>query len=188
MSKLFVDFDGVLMNTIKKIVELYNIDYDDNINWPDVNSWSFIELNKSTPDKIDEYFDSSKFFWNLEYMDDAKTIIPMLQEKWFGDNFYVVTTGRDRNVNLKKWNIQNYFPTFNLNHFIGININEFNDKSHIDMSGGVFIDDLSSNLRSSNADIKICFGSVYPWNEDWDGIRCRTWFEVYRILSKIMES
>lgn len=185
MSKLFVDFDGVLMNTIKRITDLYNTDFNDDKKWPDVNSWSFSELNKTTPEIIDQYFDSAKFFWGLDYMDDAATIVPMIQDKWFKDSFYIVSTGRERNLKLKKWNIPRYFPEFDINHFIGIDINKFNDKSHIDMSGAVFIDDLSENLMSSNADIKICFGSVYPWNSDWNGVRCKTWFEVYRLINEL---
>lgn len=44
------------------------------------------------------------------------------------------------------------------------------------------IDDLSKNLKTSNATHKICFGEKFNWNKDWDGIRCQTWYDIKRIL------
>lgn len=51
-----------------------------------------------------------------------------------------------------------------------------------DMEGGIIIDDVASNLESSNASLKICFGKVYPWNEKWEGIRAYDWLEVSTML------
>ena len=61
--------------------------------------------------------------------------------------------------------------------FIGIDIGKHNDKSHIDMSDGILIDDVANNLKSSNASDKICFGS-FSWGEPWGGKRCKDWKEV----------
>ena len=53
-----------------------------------------------------------------------------------------------------------------------------NDKSHIDMSDSIFIDDSYKNLATSNAKEKICFGDKYSWNEQWEGKRLLNWMEV----------
>ena len=57
------------------------------------------------------------------------------------------------------------------------------DKSCVDMSGGIFIDDSSNNLITSNADIKFCFGKEYPWNKDWTGIRFKRWMSVLTYIN-----
>ena len=63
---------------------------------------------------------------------------------------------------------------------------EYKDKSHIDMSDGIFIDDSVNNLETSNAAIKICFGDEYPWNEKWKGIRCANWHEVENYIERMV--
>ena len=50
------------------------------------------------------------------------------------------------------------------------------------MQGGILIDDNSSNLKTSSADILICYGDVYSWNEDWEGKRYFNWYEIYNHL------
>ena len=50
------------------------------------------------------------------------------------------------------------------------------------MSDGVFIDDSSHNLVTSNALVNVCFGDVYSWNEDWTGFRCKNWNDVKSFL------
>jgi len=56
------------------------------------------------------------------------------------------------------------------------------DKSSINMQGAIFLDDTTDNLNSSNADIKICVGNKYPWNDKWDGIRCYNWTDIKTLL------
>ena len=65
-----------------------------------------------------------------------------------------------------------------------MNFKEYDDKSHIDMSGGVYIDDNMKNLNT-NAKENICFGSIYEWNKDWEGKRCFNWYEVEKYLEKL---
>ena len=46
------------------------------------------------------------------------------------------------------------------------------------------IDDEQRYLDNSNANIKICFGDEYDWNEDWKGKRCFNWTELENYLMK----
>ena len=48
---------------------------------------------------------------------------------------------------------------------ICVDMKEYNDKSHIDICNGIFIDDMSKNLITSNAKEKILFGDECSWNE-----------------------
>ena len=56
------------------------------------------------------------------------------------------------------------------------------DKSEIDMTDGIFIDDSYNNLITSNATEKICFGDVYSWNEKWNGKRLANWMDIKKHL------
>lgn len=62
--------------------------------------------------------------------------------------------------------------------FIGVNLKQYTDKSHIDMQDGIFIDDSYNNLITSNAMFNICFGDKYVWNKNWKGVRCNNWHDV----------
>lgn len=109
-------------------------------------------------------------------MDWAKEVLDKLKENF---EITIVSSGYSPNLIAKDIWIRNNLPFCK---FIGVNLKEYKDKSHIDMSGGIFIDDSMSNLVTSNAWFNICFGDVYSWNEEWKGIRCYNWNDVYQLL------
>ena len=181
--KLFVDFDNTIVNSIKRICELYNDDfryYPDfrHIEWTEVTTWGFKELSCADTDYISTYFGQPRFFDCLEYMDYAYEVLDELVEKF---DIYIVTMGTEQNLKIKEEWINNSEFGGRVK-FIGLNFNDYIDKSAIDMSGGIIIDDEIRYLKSSNADVKICFGDTYEWNKDWDGIRCHNWMDVLRYL------
>lgn len=180
-KKIFIDYDGVIVNTIKAIVSLYEDDFCaykkyEPIDWENINTWNFEELKAATPDYINTYFNQPRFFRTVQFMKDAKYYIGRLSEEY---DITVVSAGYSPNLVLKEKWIKEHLPYCK---FVGVNYKEYSDKSHIDMSDGVFIDDSASNLITSNAKTRICFGKQYPWNEKWQGIRCNDWFEIYNIL------
>ena len=187
IKKLFIDFDSTLVLTIKRICDLYNEDFKNHpefkyINWVDVNTWEFKELNCASRDYINEYFKQPRFFENLEFMDNAEEIIFELIKKGYWIS--IVTMGSLKNLKLKKeWLDKKGL----LEHikFIGCDFSKYKDKSHVDMSGGLFIDDEDRYLMTSNADIKICFGDIYPWNENCEYTRSYNWCDVRRDLKYI---
>ena len=54
------------------------------------------------------------------------------------------------------------------------------DKGIVEMSGNgnIFMDDVESNLRSSNCDNKVLFGKRFDWNIGWNGDWVLDWSEV----------
>lgn len=183
-KKLFLDFDGTIVNTIKRIVDLYNEDFRSYskfipINWEDVKTWDFTECNCATAEYINTYFNQPRFFRDLEYMYLADYVIDKLKDIY---EIVVVSAGYNPNLREKeKWVKEN----LSFCKFIGVDLKKYSDKSHIDMSDGVFIDDSSNNLKTSNAKLKICFGETYDWNKDWLGIKCHNWYAIYDLLSKL---
>lgn len=167
--KIFIDLDCTLYNTVKQIVTMYDEDYCyysdyEKIPWTEVRTWDFTELKAAKPEHINHYFNQKRFFDNVEMFESAKETID-----WLSNNYKIVfvSHGYSPNLRLKQEYIKKHFPYA---EFIGVNLKEHSDKSCVDMSGegNIFIDDKSENLETSNADIKICFGDSYEWNDDFE--------------------
>lgn len=180
---LFIDLDGVCYDTIGRICALYNEDFQyydgfERIKSEQITSWDFNELRLTTKSYIDYYFCQPRFFEKLKLMPFVITYIDRLICDGYKVTF--ISKGEKPNLRLKDIWIKDNLPLCN---YIGVPIHQ--DKSIIDMGGCIFIDDSISNLSTSNADYKICFGKVYPWNADWEGIRCKDWFNVYKKIREI---
>ena len=178
--------DGCIVNTIKCICSLYNEDFQYyknfiHINWWEVNTWDFAECNCATSEYINTYFNQQRFFDRIEYMDWAEKILDILKEDF---EIIIVSSGYSPNLIAKEKWVKEHLPYCN---FIGVNLKEYKDKSHIDMFDSIFIDDSVNNLETSNAAIKICFGDEYPWNKKWDGIRCANWHEVENYIERVVD-
>lgn len=96
----------------------------------------------------------------------------------------IVSSGYSQNLRAKEEWCKEHLPFC---QFIGVNLKEYKDKSHIDMNGGLFIDDSAHNLETSNAKTKICFGEIYPWNIKWNGKHCWDWNIIYQIYKAELE-
>lgn len=149
------------------------------VKWWEVYTWDFTECNCASKEYINTYFNQQRFFDRVEYMDWAKNILDKLSEKY---DITIVSSGYSPNLKAKEIWIKNNLPYC---EFIGVNLKKYKDKSHVDMSDGIFVDDSMSNLITSNAKIKICFGDVYPWNENWNSIRCYNWQELGKYIENI---
>lgn len=185
IENIFVDFDGVIANTIKAIVSLYNEDFKyykkfKPVHWTDINTWDFEECNCASKEYVNTYFNQQRFFDKLEYMDWAKEVLDELNEHY---NITIVSSGYSPNIKAKEIWVNEHLPYC---QFIGVNFKEHSDKSHIDMGkNSIFIDDSVHNLITSNAEYKVCFGDIYDWNKDWDGKRCYSWFDIKRYINNI---
>ena len=184
-TKLFLDFDCTIVNTIKSIVDLYNEDFKyykkfKKINWIDVNTWDFKECDCASAEYINTYFNQQRFFDKVEFMDNGEEVLKRLSKKY---EIIVVSMGYSPNVFAKSVWMNNHMPYAK---FVGINFKKHNDKSHIDMSDGIFIDDNAKYLNT-NAKYQICFGEIYDWNRDWTGKRCFNWYEVEKYLEELEE-
>ena len=170
---------------MKVIADLYNEDFCyykkfKFVKWEDINSWDFDECELASSKYINMYFNQPRFFKRVEFMDNAEEIIPMLAQKY---DIYIVSHGYSPNLRLKRVWIEQHMPY--VKGFIGVNLKDHRDKSCVDMSGGIFIDDTAKNLETCNAKTRICFGDDYPWNCKWRGVRCRNWYDIGRFLNVI---
>lgn len=177
IKKIMIDFDCTIVDTIKAIVDNYNEDFQyykdfHHINWWEINTWDFEECDCASKEYLNTYFNQPRFFAKLEMMPWAERVINELKEYY---QIEIVTMGYSPNLKQKKIWVGKYFPEIPL---LTVNMKKHNDKSHIDMSDSIFIDDSYKNLATSNAKEKICFGDKYSWNEQWEGKRLLNWMEV----------
>lgn len=183
--KLYIDFDGTIVDTIKRICDIYNEDYSfyngfTPVHPDEIQTWDFDELKLSNRKAINQYFNQPRFFnEGLEDMFHACDVINQLHDD--GHTIIVVSTGSVPNLRLKKAWLKNHIA---FDEFIGVDIGTYKNKDHINMKGGVFIDDMTNNLKGSNAMRKICFGHEYEWNKDWRGERCSSWDNIIELLNK----
>lgn len=181
--KLYIDVDNTFLDSIGRITAMYNEDFSAYPKYKfvhpcQINTWGFEELKLADKDYINMYFNQPRFFKNVGFMDNAKEVVDRLKEHF---DITFVSMGSYANLRLKEKWLKENVPYAK---FKGLNTETYYDKSSIDMSDGVQIDDMTKMLETSNAATKICFGDDYPWNESCNFHRCRNWYDVGRYLMK----
>ena len=185
--------EGCIVDSVKAIVSLYNEDFSaykkfHYVNHLDINTWDFQECSCATADYINTYFNTPRFFERLEFMHNADYVLSKLSRHF---DITIVSHGYSPNLKIKKeWVNKHITPLVHKTcvfDFIGVNLKEHTDKSCIDMSNGIFIDDNISNLATSNASYKIVFGAVHSWNinnekKQYCYTRAVDWKRVYDII------
>ena len=186
---LFLDFDDTICLTSKQFVKLANKKYKKEEDWNNINRWDFKDLYPEiTNNDIDNIFSSEDFFVDLELCENCLDVINSIKNIV---NIHIATIGTDKNLkNKMKWIKKNLNTDFNFNGILDTGIN---DKSSIDMSGAIFIDDRIDNLRSSNANIKILYRNYH--NYSWQQIEPNdniyvvdSWEQIYSILDFISKN
>lgn len=177
-KKIFLDFDSTITDSVKAYCEVYNWLYNAHADYRKVNKWDLSDECLLAANYVEDIFASQEFFNVLEPMDNyTLEVINMLKKKY---DVIICSIGTPENISRKaKWIEQK----LDIKDMILLSQSNLKmDKSIIDMSGGIIIDDHADNLVTSNADIKICFGAIKAWNEDWSGIRTSDWGELGRML------
>lgn len=184
--KIFIDIDGVLWNTAKSIVTLYNKRYGYNGNWEEAVEWNFSPaIPSGTPEiVIDELFASHEIYEGNHTIEGAIEYIDKLNAEF--NNVYFCTVGKNINNSQKLKMLKRLVPDVKV---ITISFPDevFADKSMINMEGSIFIDDHSKNLNSSNAKYKILFEPYGQknWNIGYEGFRLKSWEEVYNFVKTL---
>ena len=177
--KFFIDMDSTITNSVKSFCTTYNkiYQYYPDFKIADPNKLKQYNLKDICPlvNNPLDIFDHDLFFKYLEFINDnTYEVLEKLNRKY---QLIIVTIGTPTNLSKKALFLKEKLP------FINDYILLYNDgckanKSIIDMENGIFIDDVSSNLFSSNAETKILYGKRFEWNMDWDKEICHNWSEI----------
>jgi len=112
-------------------------------------------------------------------MPDAYEVLQELNEKY---KIIIASIGTYSNIFRKSLFIKEKLP-FIKNSVLLVNDGVQMTKEIVKMGkGAIFIDDVKSNLDSSDATLKMCFGGVKAWNEQWEGLRISNWQSVRNYL------
>jgi 5'(3')-deoxyribonucleotidase len=179
-SKLFLDFDSVITDSVLAYCETYNeinrftpdfipADHTKNQEWDFKTQCPLVE----SPLYI---FSHPLFFKNLKFMPNAEEVIKELTNKY---QIIICSIGCFNNISLKSQWIKNNMPYIK-DAILLTNQGIKMDKGIVQMGykGSVFIDDVKSNLDSSNAERKILYGKKFDWNREWTGEYYETWSEI----------
>lgn len=188
MKTLILDFDDTIVNSSKAFCSVYNMVYGSSkgfkpADWTKTNKWNYRDicpLLEDDPEMVEEIFDTKLFFKFLDFHDGAKNALEKLSKSY---KLVICSIGKPDNIARKSTWIARNLPFVENVILIRNNGNQMN-KSIVNMRGAILVDDVASNLESSNAETKICFGSVREANKDWDGYRVFSWKELECALSK----
>lgn len=166
---IFLDIDGVVLQSIKTVCDILNIRYNKLYEPSDILTWNFSEFKYDmSSEEIEELFDSVRFFKLVQFYDG---VIEFINEH--KDKIICITKGNDKNIELKR----KLFDSKGLNiPIIGIPLDY--SKDIINMDGSIFIDDCKNNLTESNASVKILFRYIdndNEWQRGWNGLYTKGW-------------
>lgn len=176
--KIFLDFDGTAVDSVRAYCDVYNKLFNGKANHTKVNRWDLADECPKAVKYVEDIFASKEFFDYLELIDqDTKDVLDQIKQNY---EVIICSIGTPENISRKaEWVNRN----LDIQDMILISKhNATMDKSLVNMSNSIIIDDNENNLFSSDADIKICFGEVKSWNENWDGLRAKNWKELGELL------
>lgn len=175
--KIILDCDGVLADTMKKLLKLYNSEYGLNLTKDDITAWDLRKIQKEGTD-MTKYFKQRGFFGDLEPIPDSQKYVKLLQDD--GHEIFVATASPvEGMVDKVMWLRENF---------------EFIPEENIIMCtrkdvicGDVILDDGLHNLRNSSCTYKVVFD--HPWNREWlstdNFYRVKSWKHFYKLISLI---
>lgn len=185
---IYVDADDTIIESSKTVIQIINERYD--IQPPktfdNLRNWNYTCIYPGmTGEEVEEIYSSPEFFARVKPNPEFLKVYKKHKNNF---NFIVVTKGQKRNLDLKeKWFKENFPDMF----FVGIEFTPDEpqgfDKSVIDMTGGIQIDDRTDALLGTKAECKILLknGKNFKWNEVESGSELyilNRWKEIGEVL------
>lgn len=180
--KLFVDVDGVIIDSVSAICKTYNYLYQHYADFvaadpTKVKTWNMKEIIPLCTN-VENLFSSNLFFEYAELMPNAKEVLLSLSDKY---DIHIISIGTPLNIAQKALYLREKLPFIKNMIFIS-NDGCVMNKDKIVMDNGIMIDDNQDNLTNPTCSLPIVFGKKYEWNEKFQGIRCLDWLAVRDLL------
>lgn len=184
--RIFVDFDNTITNSSDVVVDILNKKYGFDKDPRKVRQYDFKDLFPTVQkSEINSIFDSEELFDKLKVYDGFDKLLESEHE------IICASLGRTKNLeSKKKFLLQNFGNRVSL---LGLEATGKNDKSIVDMSGAVFIDDHIECLVSTNASVKILY-RTFEYGE-WNNVRpnddvyvASTWKEIIDIIEFVQSN
>jgi len=180
--------DGTLTASCKAFCEVYNYIYKYHknfkpANWELVNKFDFSDqcpILKSKSDVL-EIFENPIFFKLLKLINNnTYEVIKELNEKY---HIIIASIGTPTNLSLKSLYLKETLPfikDYILLYNNGIKMNK--EIIQMNYPESIFIDDITTNLDSSNSVDKYIFGKEYSWSQTNNYERLWNWTDISKKL------
>ena len=177
--KFFIDMDSTITDSVKAYCTTYNIIYQDHSNFKPADHTKLSQYNLKCicplVEKPLDMFEQTLLFEHLEFINNnTYEVLEKLSNKY---ELILVTIGTPSNLSQKSLWLEKNVPMIK-NYVLLSNEGCKMNKSVVNMKGSIFVDDIVSNLESSNASIKVLFGKLFEWNLGWQGKHCFTWSDI----------
>lgn len=182
-QRFFIDIDNTIINTIDAFCSVYNELYCNHPQFKTaesnkVNIYNFSDQCPLVKNVLD-IFEHELFFKFAQLINhNTYEILEKLNNKY---QLIICSIGTPINISRKALYLKDKLP-FIKDYVLISNPTCKMNKEIVNMQDSLFLDDIPSNLISSNCnkEDKYLFGKRYPWNDEslWNGNWVRDWTEV----------
>lgn len=179
---LLLDLDDTINTLVPTWINLYNQDYNDNLQLEDIKTWDIQKYVKPTCGmKIYDYVKNPKLFENLDIQPNAQRVIEWLHEYF---EIFVVTAFKPEVVIAKtKWILEK-LPFINPEHICFVNKKGLLKADYI-------IDDAPHNLKDFKNTNPLGLPIIFnmPWNRTLKNKfpRVSNWLEIEQFFKNILK-
>ena len=194
---LYVDIDNTIYNSTARVVDILNKKYNSHltgnyVDYKDVKGYNFKDkFPQVSEEEVEQIFQEPDFYTD-GFLYSYLTLVAFMAldklYKKYGTRINFVTLGTLNNLEHKRQWIERTCDIWDIdyNEYYGDTNNE-SDKTFVDMSNGIFIDDNIECLRNSNASIKILLknGVDTEWNKvlpNDEVYIVNDWYEALEII------
>lgn len=182
--ELYIDCDGVIFNINKKAIDIANKTFNTKYDYTNNKDWWWGDYSRDTAFGGRLYFermlDEEGFFRSADTIEGAVEYISKLYSEGYKIKFISSPHWTNKTFMTDRVEfLKEIFPWFKNDMLILTS-----DKGVCDKKFRVLIDDYSYNLDKFRDGIPLCFGQ--PYNEDYKGLRVKSWSEAYCLI-KLME-
>ena len=182
---LYLDVDDTIIKSSETIIDILNARNNTHKSINDLSDWGYRSICPTLNfDTLNEIFASEEFFDRVKIDPEFQRFYKKHKRDF---NFVFVSKGVPLNIKRKEKFLKKNFPR---SKFISCPITEEQnfDKSHINMTNGIQIDDRFDCLATTTANVKILYkqGKDYSWNQPTRTLEnlyiTNTWKEIVSIL------
>ena len=169
MEKLtiYLDCDDTILYSSEAVIRILNKKYGTNKTIDDLKDWGYRSIaSQVTKDEVMDIYASDEFWKEAEFNEDFVRAYKQLKKVFV---WKIASKGTATNLQKKKkWLKKKFGRKLKLDYLEEINqgVIDAMTKHHIDMTGGIQIDDNMTCLKNSSAAIKVLFQSrMFTWNQ-----------------------
>lgn len=161
---IYVDCDDTILHSSEVVIDILNKRHNTTKSIDNLKDWNYRSIIPTiTQDEILEIYCSDEFWDNVRVNEEFLEVYDKLKDEV---NWVVVSKGNYANLLKKQAYLEKHLKGINFYGLLIDGVNDFN-KSCIDMSDGIQIDDNIDCLLSTNSPFKVIIRnnrSVY-WNK-----------------------